>query len=103
MHDNLTSEKSAQLQEEITILRQRTAVLSPRLDSMVDRIRNMATDLHGRILHLEAKADAESESLQQLCANCQKLETELAASRDVNHHLTALLNNSMPHANQEPD
>lgn len=73
MHDTSTSEKCGQLLEEIAVLFC-DIVGHPRVERQLSRIRSTAIDLQGRILHLEQKADAESEAIESLC-------TELGRSR----------------------
>ena len=102
MHDVSTSEKCAQLQEEVNILLQVCAG-HPRIERQAARIRSTATDLQGRILHLEQKADAESESMQQLVDECGTLRLSLDSARQANVHLQELINSSYPNTTQEPD
>ena len=91
MNDATTSEKAAQLLEDINLLFADVAG-HPRVERRVSKIRSTAIDLQGHILHLEQKADAESDGLNQLCAKCKALQRDLDHARRANAALEKLIN-----------
>ena len=100
MNDATTSEKAAQLLEDINLLFTDVAG-HPRVEIKLSKIRSTAIDLQGRILRLEQKADAESDCIEKLCENCKNLQRDLDAARQAITGLEMLINSSRPTSSQE--
>jgi HD superfamily phosphohydrolase YqeK len=84
--------ETAPLQQELNLLLQ-MVVGQPRVEAQCRRVHRAAAELQTRIDRLQETADAESDTIHDLCKNCAELRNELEIARALNIHLQDLINN----------